>query len=128
MDHVTLHKKLSTYLSEKGQLRNLPEDLLCEVLGAWEGWPGKAKEFYKSVGFSYKQMAGIIGKAKRLKREGYFPGESFIEIQREDQLEKPAPTSGGCGDGNLIELQWNTGKIIRFPKVEQLIEFLGKAS
>ncbi len=49
MDTVTLHKKLSTYVSEKGQLRNVGEEVLFEVLTAWEEWQGTAKEFYKGT-------------------------------------------------------------------------------
>ena len=120
MDHVTLHKKLSTYLSDKGQLRNLPDDILCEVLRTWEEWPGMAKEFYKSVGFSYKQMAGLLGKAKRLKREGYFPVDAFTEVKVEERIEELSTSSGS----SLIELEWQPGKVVRFPRVEQLIEFL----
>ena len=35
MDNVTLKRKLSTYMSDKGYLKNVSEDLLYEVLLAW---------------------------------------------------------------------------------------------
>jgi len=35
-DHMVLRKKLSTYESAKGQLRNVPPEVLIEVLKAWE--------------------------------------------------------------------------------------------
>ena len=72
MEPATLKRKLSTYIAESGRLRNVPEELLSEVLSAWEGWSGTAKDFYTNLGFSPKQMATLIGKAKRLKREGHF--------------------------------------------------------
>lgn len=124
MDHGTLHKKLSTYLSEKGQLRNLPDELLYEVLHAWEIWQGKAKEFYKSVGFSQRQMAGLLGKAKKLKRQGYFSSELFTEIKVDSQN---GDASIQSSDGSLIEIEWQPGKVLRFHQVEQLLEFLKKA-
>ena len=36
MDLVTLKKKLSTYESDKGYLKNVGKDVLYEVLVAWE--------------------------------------------------------------------------------------------
>ena len=54
MDHVTLKKKLSTYLTKGGQLRNVSEELLYELLEAWEEWTGTATDFYKSIGFTQR--------------------------------------------------------------------------
>ena len=62
MDFVTLKKKLSTYVSAKGYLTNVSDEVLYEVLVAWENWTGSSKEFYRGLGFSQTQMAGIIGK------------------------------------------------------------------
>ena len=128
MDNVTLKKKLSTYVSEKGQLRNVGDDLLCEVLRGWEEWPGTAKDFYKSIGFSQRQMAKLLGKAKKLKREGYFGSEAFKEVKVEGDGEVEASPAGQASGCQLIELEWEQGKVIRFPRVKQLLEFLKKAS
>jgi hypothetical protein len=122
MDSTTLQKKLSTYVSEKGQLRNVSEELLFEILSAWENWAGTAKSFYKEIGFSQRQMACIIGKAKKLKRKGYFGDAGFKEVQPPQEL--TAHSSGG----HLIEVTLKDGKLIRFPHVDQLLEFMKKAS
>ena len=128
MDLTTLHKKLSTYLTPKGQLRNLSEELLYEVLVSWEEWSGTAKEFYKTIGFSQTQMASLLGKAKKLKREGYFGSASFKEVHVETPSAEGNPDDSGHGKAcRLIELEWKDGKVIRFPKVRQLLEFLQKA-
>ena len=124
MDCVTLKKKLSTYLSEGGRLRNVSEEVLFEVLTTWEEWSGSPKEFYKAIGFSYAQMAKILGKAKKLKREGHFGNESFKELQFEHE-NKLSPTNF---IGQFIEIQWGSEKVIRFPNVEQVLEFIKKAS
>lgn len=125
MDTNILKKKLSTYLSEKGQLRGLPDELLGEVLVAWEQWSGTAKEFYKSVGFTHRQMAGLIGKAKKLKREGRFGNGEFKEVQ------PPQEVGGTLIEGDIcqfIELHLGDGRVIRFPRVPELLEFIKKAS
>ena len=124
MDLVTLKKKLSTYKSDKGYLKNVSDDVLYEVLGAWETWTGPAKDFYKTLGFSSGQMAAIVGKAKKLKREGYFGEESFKEVKIESS-EGGILTESPC---DSIDLSWSEGKIIRFRKVEQLVEFLKKVA
>ena len=95
-----------------------------EILVSWEQHKGPMFEFYRALGVSAKGMASIIGRAKKLRREGHFPAEEFKELKLAD-----GPTSGfsslmGC---NVIELSWEGGKLIRFGQVEQLIDFLKKA-
>jgi len=126
MDNVTLKKKLSTYLSDKGQLRNLSPEVLYEVLVAWENWTGPSKDFYRSLGFTQKQMAGLIGKAKKLKREGHF-GEGEFKQVRIDPPVEPMPVSllGPCP---TVELVWHNGQLIRFSAVDQLMDFLKKSA
>ena len=123
MDNITLKKKLSTYLSSKGQLRNLNDEILYEVLVAWENWTGPSSEFYRSLGFSYKQLAGLIGKAKKLKREGYFGSSEFKQVKVEQPSTDPVDASPCIG----AEVVWPGGRIIRFQSVEMLLEFLKKA-
>jgi len=125
MDHVVLKKKLSTYLSEKGYLRNVSEEVLYEVILAWENWTGRPAEFYRSLGFTAKQMASLIGKAKKLKREGYYGEGEFKQIKVEGQVPSPALKTDPCSG---IEITWNDGKVIRFAQVDLLIDFLKKAS
>jgi len=124
MDNTILKKRLSTYRSDKDQLKNLPADVLLEVLNAWEKWPGKLKDFYMSIGVSPKQMAGIMGKAKKLRRDGHFPAEEFKEMS----LESVVGVQAGSNPCQGIELSWEQGKVIRFPEVSQLIDFLKKVA
>lgn len=125
MDNVTLKKKLSTYLSDKGQLRNLSDEVLFEVLIAWENWQGTGKEFYRSLGFSHRQLAGILGKAKKLKREGHFGESDFKPVKVEGAGPEYTSSTGPCG---VAEIVWNGGKVIRFSQIEALLDFLKKAA
>jgi hypothetical protein len=125
MDHIILKKKLSTYLSNKGYLRNVSEEVLYEVIVAWENWNGTAAEFYRSIGFTPKQMASLIGKAKKLKRQGYYGDGDFKKVQ----VEGLTPTSTSTGEPCIgIEVTWHGGKVIRFAQVDMLVDFLKKAS
>lgn len=123
MELEILNKKVSTYRDTAGRVRHLSDDLLLELLDAWEHWTGPAKGFYTAVGVSAKGIAGVIKKAKKLRREG-FPGDNFKEIKVAGTDGTQAATTPCSG----IELGLTDGKVIRFPQVDQLVEFLKKAA
>lgn len=123
MDLEVLKKKISTFRGEGGRVRITDSALLMEILLSWEQWQGPIKEFYRAVGVSQTGMASIIGRAKKLRREGHFPAEEFKEIKVADGA---GPVSAGPCTG--IELGLPDGKVIRFPSVDPLLEFLKKAA
>lgn len=120
MDLEILKKKLSAFKGEAGRVRNVSNDMLLEVLSAWENWTGTGQQFYKGIGISHKGMGSILGKAKRLKREG--ASMPFQELSVEG-LSNSDQVSLTCD----IEVHDNN-KIIRFRKVDLLIEYLKKVS
>ena len=122
MDLEVLKKKISTFRGEGGRIRISDDQLLLEILAAWEQWTGPGQDFYRGIGVSAKGMASAIGKAKKLRREGHFPAEGFKEIKIEAP---PAALAGPCQG---IELSWTEGRTIRFSQVDQLLEFLKKAA
>ncbi len=122
MDMEVLKKKISTFRGDGGRVRITDDTLLMEILMAWEQWKGVSKDFYREIGVSQNGMASIIGKAKKLRREGHFPAEEFKEIKvNGTELNNSGPCLG-------IELCWDQNKIIRFPQVDQLLEFLKKVA
>jgi hypothetical protein len=126
MDNVTLKKKLSSYESDKGYLKGVSDDILYEVLVAWENWTGTSSDFYRSLGFSFRQMAGLIGKAKKLKREGAFGSQDFKAVRVEGVLASASPvTDGPCA---AVEIVWANGQVIRFSGVDYLVDFLKKSA
>lgn len=125
MDLEILKKKLSTYRNARNQVRNVPDELLLEVLLAWEHWTGSTPEFYRGIGISHAGMASMMGKAKKLRREGRVPASEFKEIT-DSVLGGSSISTAFTGSG--IELSWENGKVIRFPLVEQLIDFLKRVA
>ena len=72
---------------------------------------------------SQKGMASMIGKAKKLKREGYFPAEEFKE------LTVSSPLLADTTPCHLpIIVKWEVGKEIGFSEVDQLVDFLKKVA
>lgn len=121
MELEVLKKKLSAFKGDAGRIRNVSDDLLLEVLSSWETWGGTAQAFYRGIGSSHKGMGAILGKAKRLKRDG--ANMPFSEIKVEGLSDGGAPGSVICD----IEVQ-DKNKLIRFRKVDHLIEYLKKAA
>jgi hypothetical protein len=118
VDLSILKKRLSTFRSSKGTIRAVSDEVLVDMLRAWETWPGTSKEFYQSMGASKTQMAVLMGKAKKIQRS--YPVEEFKEIR----VDGVSPGAAGMFG---MEVLWEGGRVIRFSKVEQVLEFLQKA-
>ena len=99
MDFEILKKKISTYRGEGGRISITDDGLLIEILEAWERWTGPASGFYTSLGISSKGISSIIGRAKKLKREG-FPSGDFKEIKIDGAGPLPGPS------GNVEYFLW----------------------
>jgi len=126
VDLEILKKKISSFRTEGGHLTKVSDEMLMEVLLAWESWTGPAKGFYSAIGVNHYKMAGLIGKAKKLKREGHFPVEEFKEIKVESSPSNLVSLQSGPCNG--VEILWDNGKLIRFSQVEQLVDFLKKVA
>ncbi len=122
MEHAILKKKLSTFKTAKGILVRVSDEVLIEVLRAWEQWPGKASDMAKELGLTMRQMMVLVEKAKKRLRDGAIAMEDFKEIK----IEAPVSLASGLNGG--IELAWDQGRVIRFSQVEQLIDFLKKVA
>lgn len=125
LDMEVLKKKISTFRDANGRVSISDNSLLMEILVSWEQHKGPMLDFYRTLGVSAKGMASIIGRAKKLRREGHFPAEEFKEIKIGEAGVGAVSSLMGC---NVIELSWENGRLIRFGQVEQLIDFLKKAA
>jgi vacuolar-type H+-ATPase subunit D/Vma8 len=124
MDFIVLKKRLSTFKNENGRLSKVSDELIMDLLRAWESWTGSSKEFYQNLGLNKQQLAIFIKKAKKLNKSGIFPVEEFKEIKinsETGQIMELGPCSG-------VEIVWNNGKVIRFSQVDLLVDFLKKAA
>lgn len=120
MDNAILKKRLNTFKSGKGSLTGVADDLVMDVLKAWEGWPGKSKALCQSLGVNSKQLVHLIKKGKNLVKSGAVIERDFKEV-------KVASSESG-DSGDCIVLKWEPDKAIRFKQVDQLVEFLKKVA
>ena len=124
MDLTILKKKISSYRTPKGRITSVPDELLGEILHAWEQWTGAPSGFYKFLDVDYRKMGSLMGRAKRLKREGAFDGIDFAEVNvvDDDSVAPVSLTTGVIG----IELFWKNKYPIRFSHLDDLFRFLDK--
>ena len=126
MDLTILKKKISSYRTPKGRITSLPDELLGEILHAWEQWTGAPSNFYTQLGVDYRKMGKLMGRAKQLKREGAFDGLEFTEVvveSPEEQVISVSSASASCG----IELVYKSN-VIRFGSSDLLLDFLKKVA
>ncbi len=116
MELEILRKKLNTYRTGKGRLTKVPDELAYEMLLSWEQWTGPARGFYSALEVDHRKVAGILGRAKKLKREGAFPDEIFKEIKVSAEPVEACTAP--------IIMKWERGRIIKFTEVNQLVDFL----
>ena len=122
MDHAVLKKRLNTFRTDGGRLSGVSDDLVVDILRAWEGWTGKGNDFGKEIGIDRYQLGIMIKKGRKLVKSGKFSEGEFKEL-KVDSLVTGAGTMIGP-----IELNWADGKVIRFSQVEQLVDFLKKVA
>jgi hypothetical protein len=118
-ENTILKKRLNTFKNAKGALYGLPDELIIDLVRAWERWPGSAKSFYQGIGIKKQQMGFIIKKGKRLFKEGAEKLGPFIPIEvkpNEDSQKAP------------MILNWDKKNSISFYQVDHLVEFLKKAA
>jgi hypothetical protein len=121
METAVIKKRLNTFKTAKGTLKDVANDVVMEVLRGWETWPGKTAEYYREIGLSRMQMVNMIKKGKRLVKSGAVTESEFKEIA--------VPPSGmgfGISSGALMEVKLEGGKAVAFTQVDALVEFLKK--
>jgi hypothetical protein len=123
MDNSILRKRLNTFKSAKGTLSRVSNEVIFELLRAWENWPGTSADFYRDLDVSRMQLAVLLKKAKKLVKNGTVMESEFKEIALDVQGGQEQPSLG-----KVIELAWGEGKLLRFYEVEQLIDFLKKVA
>jgi len=118
METNVLKKRLNTYKSGKGTLRRVEDEVVMDVLRAWEQWQGSAADLYRELGLTKMQLVTMIQKGKRLVKKGVAVGSGdFKEIKISEA------TSESHGK---IEFSWDNSRTIRFSTVSQLLEFLDR--
>ena len=118
MDNGILKKRLNTFKTSKGTISKVSDEVIMELLRAWESWPGTSADLYRDLGLSKMQMVTLLKKGKKLVKNGVFVDSEFKEVK----VETPTTVDDSCRAP--ITMKWDKGKVIRFSQVDQLVDFL----
>jgi len=121
MDFEILRKKLDGYKTPGGHYKNIKGELLVELLRIWESHVGPSTEIAKQLGMKRQQLARLIKEARRVAATTDAVDPAFEALQIQQATEGAVASIG-------IEVNWGPDKIIRFPTVDTLMDFLRKAS
>jgi hypothetical protein len=121
MDNAVLKKRLSTFRNDKGRYSKISDDVIVDVLRAWETWAGSARDLQRELGLSKMQLATVIQKGKKLVKKGHLAGSGEFKELKLDSLV-------GASSALPIEVNWDKGKVIRFSQVDALVDFLKKVA
>lgn len=120
MDLTQLKKKISSYRTPAGKITRVPDELAYEILLAWEEWSGPASGFYKQLGLDFRKAASLMGRAKKLKRDGVFTQEQFKEVK----VAEAAPYESSSSA--VVVLRWGTSRVLEFSRIDHVVEFFKK--
>jgi len=123
MDNAILKKRLNTFKSGAGKIRRVNDEVVMEVLRAWENWPGSSADLYRELGLSKMQLVILLKKGKSLVKKGVVSEPEFKEIALSVSPEQEV--SGNCQG---IELSLEKGRVLRFFQVDQLLDFLKRVA
>jgi hypothetical protein len=126
MDFIILRKKIDGFRLGNGQLQNVPPELLWELRQAWENFSGPVEEFRRGLGMKVGTLRKLLSESKKLNHA--LASASAMGIS-EPGAAAGTTESTAANTGGQLEIAYDNGsKIIRFPNIELLLEFLKKAA
>lgn len=121
MDFEVMRKKLDAYKTPGGSYKNIKSELLVELLRVWEEHTGPSTQLARQLGMKPNQLARQIREARKAAARSEVIDPAF------EALQVPESSEGGSV-GTVIEMSWGGDKVVKFPNVDCLVEFLRKAA
>lgn len=126
IDLIILRKKIDGFRAGNGVLQNVPAELLLELRQAWENYTGSPGDFRRELGMKIGTLRKLLVESKKLNHV-LASAEAVGIVSSEDQT--AAVAENARSSGSQLELVYDgANKIIRFPSVDVLVEFLRKAA
>ena len=101
----------------------MSDEVILEVLKAWENWPRATAELYRELGLSKMQLVILLKKGKKLVKNGAIIDADFKEIQVAAPLGNDPLLAGSS-----LTMSWDNGRLISFPNVDLLVDFVKKVA
>lgn len=123
MEFEVMRKKLDAFKTPGGSYKNIKGELLVELLRVWEEHTGPSTELARQLGMKPNQLNRQIREARKAAARSDVIDPAFQALQIPESLE-----GGSAGTGTVIEMSWGGDKVVKFPNVDCLVEFLRKAA
>lgn len=108
MELKLLKKKINGFRGSDGSIRNMSPEVLLELRQTWKSFTGSQEQFRSELGIRTGTLRNLL-----IESVG-----SETSVERDFQ----GPTGEG---GGMVELSYAGGsKVLRFPGVDSLTEFL----
>ncbi len=132
MDLMILKKKIDGYRAANGCIKKLPPELLLELRQTWENYAGTPEQFRSELGVKTGTLRNLLVESKKLNHVIASAGAVGLVVQN---AEESAMSDQGhiqsivSSQGDMLELVFDHGtKVIRFPNVDTLVDFLRKSA
>lgn len=121
MNFEILRKKLEAYRTPGGSYKNIKSELLVELLRMWEEHRGPSTVLAKQLGMTAGQLARQIREARKAANltDAIDPAFEALQVQSSPE---------GAASISEIVLSWGGDKVVKFPNVDLLVDFLRKAA
>jgi len=128
MDMAILKKKIDGYRDSAGSIKNVAPELLLELRQSWEHYIGSPDQFRSELGIRAGTLRNLLKESKKLNHVLASAGAVSLAVGSGDSEGTVAPHSTENGaSSNVLELTFDNGsKVIRFPNVDLLIDFMRK--
>jgi len=122
---MILKKKIDGYRAGNRSIKNVPPELLLELRQTWENYTGSMEQFRSELGMKTGTLRKLLVESKKLNHViGSAGAVGLIGVENES-LAHEAQAVGSLG----LELVFDSGdKVIRFPSVDWLVDFLRKSA
>ena len=126
MDLMILRKKIDGFRLSNGTIRDVSPEVLWELRQAWEHFTGPIEQFRSKLGIKRGTLRILLISAKKLNHAM----ASADRVLLQEEIASPTDTATPTQVNHIgPELIYDKGeKVIRFPDVNSLIEFLKRAA
>ena len=131
MDLMILKKKIDGYRATNGSIKNVPPELLLELRQTWEHYTGSSEQFRSELGVKTGTLRNLLIESKKLNHVIASVGAVGLAVESgsESSQERPVQSDRNGVPEDMLELVFDQGtKVIRFPSVDLLIEFMRKSA
>jgi hypothetical protein len=130
MDLVILKKKIDGYRDSRGCIKNMPPELLLELRQTWENYTSTPEQFRSELGVKTGTLRNLLIESKKLNHVIASAGAVGLAVEGSNESgTDQSNSSENNTSSNTLELAFDNGsKVIRFPSVDSLIEFMRKSA